>query len=76
LPETEVTREQLLASVHALEPGDVLIVRVPADTPGDHVRKLADSLRSKLMPSSLGVQVLVMAGAESVEVLRPARVVG
>jgi hypothetical protein len=68
MPETEVTREQLLASVHTLEPGDVLVIRLPADTRRRDAEDLADAVRSVVEP--LGARVLVMAGTTTVEVVR------
>lgn len=68
MPETPVTREQLLASVHELHQGDLLIVRAPSDTTRQMFNEMADQLADK-MPE--GVRLLVLAGSLAVEVVRP-----
>ncbi len=45
MPETEVTREQLLASVYQLQPGDLLVLRVPKTTRVDQLYELEEYIR-------------------------------
>jgi hypothetical protein len=60
MPESPLTREQLLASVHVLEPGDLLVLRVTR--PGltaeeaEGWRRLAEA-----RVAGIGVRVLVLA---------------
>lgn len=68
MPETPVTREQLLASVHDLHEGDLLVVRAPSETTRDMLNEMADRLADKLPE---GVRMLVLAGALAIEVIRP-----
>jgi hypothetical protein len=72
LPETEITREQLLASVHVLKPGDVLVLRFPDRTPADRMHEAGERVRARLEP--LGVKVLVMTRDITVEVVRAEKV--
>jgi hypothetical protein len=68
MPETEVTRDRLFASVHNLQPGDILVIRVPDHTTPDQLQKLAQDLRLKLEP--LGVESLLMSQSMTLDVVR------
>ena len=55
---TPVTRDQLLASVHELRPGDLLVLRLPEQTPADRLDAIRRLVGAELGDS--GVRVLVM----------------
>jgi hypothetical protein len=63
----ECTPEQAALGSTLILPGDTVLVRMHGDAPLEHVRTVADRLRDR-MP---GVQVLVLAGAEGIDVYRP-----
>lgn len=67
---TTVTREQLLASVHALEPGDVLLLRLPAGTSAQHGNEVQRTVQERL--HGTGAVALVLTGDIGVEVYRAA----
>lgn len=67
MPETPITREQLLASVHTLQEGDLLVLRAPDGTPPDHLKTMMDVVSTKLPE---GVTALVMTDQLAIEVVR------
>lgn len=58
----------LAADLTVIRPGDTILVRVPSDTPAEHVRRIADQLRERLPNVA---DVLVLAGADGIAVYRP-----
>jgi hypothetical protein len=69
MPDTPVTREQLLASVHELHAGDLLVVRVQrTDVTQQQVANLAAGLAEN-KPD--GVRILVFGADVAIEVVRP-----
>lgn len=69
MPETPVTREQLLASVHELHDGDLLVFRLPADTTMEGFKLFTDQLAEMQLPD--GVRPLVLTNNVAMEVVRP-----
>jgi hypothetical protein len=75
MPETPLSREQLLCSVLVLEPGDLLILRVTrphlSAKEADEWRRLAEA-----RVAGMGVRVLVLAHDVEPVVYRAEPVVG
>lgn len=68
MPETPVTREQLLAAVHALQDGDLLVVRLPASMDRQQFDEVSRLLKER-KPEE--VRILVVSDEVAVEVVRP-----
>jgi hypothetical protein len=56
--EQPVTRDQLLASVHELRPGDLLVVRLPKDTVPDVFDRTSRLIGERLGDSRVRVVVM------------------
>lgn len=67
MPETPVTREQLLASVHELHDGDLLVVRAPTLT----LEQFHDLSNRLAQNKPDGVRMMIVSDELSVEVVRP-----
>jgi len=57
----------LAADLTVIRPGDTILVRMHRDTPSEQLLFIAERLRDRLP----GVEVLMLPGAEGVEVYRP-----
>jgi hypothetical protein len=57
----------LAADLTVIRPGDTILVRMHRDTPREQLLFVAETLRDRLP----GVEVLMLPGAEGVEVYRP-----
>lgn len=72
MPETKMTRDELLVSAHELKPDDFLVVRVPADEP-ETAHQLAEFLEDRLRSAPIHWVVLVGDIEIDVRVYRPAK---
>ncbi|MFF3848035.1 hypothetical protein [Streptomyces sp. NPDC002328] len=50
-----------------IRPGDTVLVRMPSGTPAVQMERIVDRLRERLP----GVEVLLLAGVDGVDVYRP-----
>lgn len=57
----------LAADLTVIRPGDTILVRMHRDTPSEQLLFVAERLRDRLP----GVEVLMLPGAEGIEVYRP-----
>ncbi|MEU0426447.1 hypothetical protein ABZ235_23110 [Streptomyces canus] len=57
----------IAAGLTVIRPGDTILVRMPRDTPCVQLETVADRLRERLP----GVEVLLLAGVDGVDVYRP-----
>lgn len=62
----------LAADLIVIRPGDTILVRMHRDAPREQLLAVAERLRDRLPD----VEVLVLAGAEGIEVYRPEAVNG
>jgi hypothetical protein len=63
----EPSVEVFAAELRVIRPGDTVLVRVARDTPQVGLGMIADRLRERLP----GVEVLLLAGVDGVDVYRP-----
>lgn len=68
---TTITRDDLLASVYELKPGDLLILRVPDTTTAHNVDFLSGIVADRL--AGTGIRHLVITGQITVEAWRAAQ---
>ncbi|MFD4258226.1 hypothetical protein ACFWR9_11495 [Streptomyces sp. NPDC058534] len=66
-PEQVTVRVDFEAQLSVIRPGDTALVRVARDVPAVQLERLADVLRERLP----GVEVLLLAGADGIDVYRP-----
>ena len=57
----------IAAGLTVIRPGDTILVRMPRDTHRVQLEKVVDRLRERLP----GVEVLLMAGVDGIDVYRP-----